>query len=108
MEGIQEFEKLVLWGREKRCHLTRVGYCQHGRRTFVIGVHDSSMEIVGTDTYNYDRQKAILRLTERCVNLSTEGLDIDEFITDDTNKEVWVIHIPKHRPKLPVYAHNKA
>ena len=57
----------------------------------MIGVHDSSLEIVGTDTYNYDRQKAILRLTERCVNLSTEGLDIEEFITDDTNKKVWVI-----------------
>ena len=74
----------------------------------VIGVHDTSLEIIGTDTYNYDRQKAILRLTERCVNLSTEGLDIEEFVTDDTNKKVWVIHIPKHRPKLPVYAHNKA
>ena len=74
----------------------------------VIGVHDSSLEIVGTDTYNYDRQKAILRLTERCVNLSTEGLDIDEFVTDDTNRKVWVIHIPKHLPKRPVFAHNKA
>lgn len=74
----------------------------------MIGVHDSSLEIVGTDTYNYDRQKAILRLTERCINLSTEGLDIEEFVTDDTNKKVWVVHIPKHRPKLPVYAHNKA
>ena len=74
----------------------------------VIGVHDKTLEIVGTDTYNYDRQKAILRLTERCVNLSTEGLDIDEFITDDTNRKVWVIHIPKHLPKRPVFAHNKA
>lgn len=74
----------------------------------VLGVHDKTLEIVGTDTYNYDRQKAILRLTERCVNLSTEGLDIEEFITDDTSKKVWIIHIPKHRPKLPVYAHNKA
>ena len=74
----------------------------------VIGVQDKTLEIVGTDTYNYDRQKAILRLTERCVNLSAEGLDIEEFITDDTNKKVWVIHIPKHQPKLPVYAHNKA
>ena len=74
----------------------------------VIGVHDRTLEIVGTDTYNYDRQKAILRLTERCVNLSTEGLDIDEFITDDTNRKVWVIHIPKHLPKRPVFAHNKA
>ena len=74
----------------------------------VIGVHDKTLEIVGTDTYNYDRQKAILRLTERCVNLSTEGLDIDEFVTDDTNRKVWVIHIPKHLPKRPVFAHNKA
>lgn len=51
----------------------------------VIGVQDQSLEIIGTDTYNYDRQKAILRLTERCVNLSAEGLDVEEFITDDTN-----------------------
>ena len=74
----------------------------------VIGVRDKTLEIVGTDTYSYDRQKAILRLTERCVNLSTEGLDIDEFITDDSNRKVWVIHIPKHLPKRPVFAHNKA
>lgn len=74
----------------------------------VIGVHDKTLDIFGTDTYNYDRQKAILRLTERCVNLSTEGLDIDEFVTDDTNRKVWVIHIPKHLPKRPVFAHNKA
>ena len=74
----------------------------------VIGVHDKTLKIVGTDTYNYDKQKAILRLTERCVNLSTEGLDIDEFVTDDTNRKVWVIHIPKHLPKRPVFAHNKA
>lgn len=74
----------------------------------VIGVHDKTLDIVGTDTYNYDRQKAILRLTERCVNLSTEGLDIDEFVTDDTNRKVWVIHIHKHLPKRPVFAHNKA
>ena len=74
----------------------------------VVGVEDETLKIVGTDTYNYDRQKAILRLTERCVNLSSEGLDIDEFVTEDTRKTVWVIHVPKHLPKRPVYAHNKA
>ena len=74
----------------------------------VVGVHDKTLEIVGTDTYNYDRQKAILRLTGRCANLSSEGLDVDEYITDDTQKTVWVIHIPKHLPKRPVYAHDKA
>ena len=74
----------------------------------VIGVHDKTLEIVGTDTYNYDRQKAILRLTDRCANLSSEGLDIIEYITSDTQKKVWVISIPKHLPKRPVYAHDKA
>jgi ATP-dependent DNA helicase RecG len=74
----------------------------------VIGVYDKTLEIVGTDTYNYDRQKAILRLTDRCANLSSEGLDIIEYVTSDTRKKVWVIRIPKHLPKLPVYAHDKA
>ena len=74
----------------------------------VVGVHDKTMEIVGTDTYNYDRQKAILRLTDRCANLSSEGLDIIEYITSDTQKKVWVIHIPKHLPKRPEYAHDRA
>ena len=74
----------------------------------VIGVHDKTLEIVGTDTNNYDRQKAILRLTDRCANLSSEGLDIIEYITSDTQRKVWVIRIPKHLPKLPVYAHDKA
>lgn len=74
----------------------------------VIGVHDKTLDIVGTDTYNYDRQKAILRLKDRCANLSSEGLDILEYITSDTQKKVWVIRIPKHLPKRPVYAHDKA
>ena len=74
----------------------------------VVGVYDKTLEIVGTDTYNYDRQKAILRLTDRCANLSSEGLDIIEYITSDTQKKVWVIRIPKHLPKRPVYAHDKA
>lgn len=74
----------------------------------IIGVRDKTLEVVGIDVYNYDRQSAILRLKERCVNLSTEGLFIEEYITDDTKKIVWVIYIPKHLPKRPVYAHNKA
>ncbi|MGM9695234.1 MAG: ATP-binding protein, partial [Alloprevotella sp.] len=53
-------------------------------------------------------QKARLRLTNLCANLPSEGLSIKEFITDDTHKKVWVIHVPKHMRRLPVYAHNKA
>lgn len=73
----------------------------------VIGVKDHSLDIVGTDTYNYDRQAATMRLVRECSNLPAEGLKIEEFITSDTNKKVWIINIPKHMPRLPVYAHKK-
>lgn len=74
----------------------------------VIGVEDDTLNIVGTDTYNYAPQQAVLRLTRLCANLSSDGLRIDEFVTNDTQKTVWVIHIPKHKAKLPVYAHSRA
>lgn len=73
----------------------------------VIGVVDHSLEIVGTNTYNYDRQTTTMRLVRECPNLPAEGLKIEEFVTSDTNKIVWVINIPKHMPRLPVYAHKK-
>jgi len=74
----------------------------------VVGVEDKTLKIVGTDTYNYDVQKARLRLIDQCTNLPSEGLHVEEFITDDTNKKVWVIQVPKHMKRQPVYAHNKA
>lgn len=73
----------------------------------IIGVKDHTLSIVGTDTYNYDRQAATMRLVRECTNLPTEGLKIEEFVTSDTNKTVWVINIPKHMSRLPVYAHKK-
>lgn len=73
----------------------------------VIGVKDHSLDIVGTDTYNYDRQSATMRLVRECSNLPAEGLKIEEFVTSDTDKKIWVINIPKHMPRLPVYAHKK-
>ena len=74
----------------------------------VIGVADKTLDIVGTETYNYDVQKARLRLTDQCANLPSEGLFVEEFITDDTHKTIWVIHVPKHMNRRPVYAHSKA
>lgn len=74
----------------------------------VVGVEDKTLEIVGTDTYNYDVEKARLRLISQCANLPSEGLLVEEHITDDTHKTVWVIHVPKHLLRRPVFAHNKA
>ena len=76
----------------------------------VIGVKDKTLDIVGTDLslFNLDTSSAVYRIKENCTNVSSEGLNIDEYITSDTNKVVWVIHIPKHLPRKPVYAHKKA
>lgn len=76
----------------------------------VIGVQDKTLEIVGTDLskFNLNAQSAVWKLLEHCTNLSSEGLSIDEYTTEDSHKTVWIIHIPKHLPCRPVYAHKKA
>lgn len=81
----------------------------------VIGVKDKTLEIVGTDISHLNfngqlanTQSATFKLTEQCTYLSSEGLHIEEFITEDTQKRVWIIHIPKHMPRRPVLAHKKA
>lgn len=76
----------------------------------VIGVQDKTLEIVGTDLskFNLNSQSAVWKLLEHCTNLSSEGLSIDEYVSEDSHKTVWIIHIPKHQPRRPVYAHRKA
>ena len=76
----------------------------------VIGVQDKTLEIVGTDMskFNMNAQSAVWKLLEHCTNLSSEGLSIDEYVTEDNHKTVWIIHIPKHQSRRPVYAHKKA
>lgn len=76
----------------------------------VIGVQDKTLKIVGTDLskFNLNAQSAVWKLLEHCTNLSSEGLSIDEYTTEDSHKTVWIIHIPKHLPRRPVYAHKKA
>lgn len=74
----------------------------------VIGVQDSTLNIVGiTDFHNYTFQSIKLKILNDCSNLSSENFEIQEYKTEDTNKSVWIFHIPKHQYHLPVYAHKK-
>ena len=60
----------------------------------VLGVEDKTLKIIGIQNFeNYTRQNATFRLTENCTNLPTEGLQILEYTTDDTQLTVWVICI---------------
>lgn len=72
----------------------------------VLGVADETLDIVGIqNTSDYTPENLPFRLVGNCPNLSSEGLKVEEIRTADTNKIVWIIHIPKHSPRLPVFAH---
>ena len=76
--------------------------------SLIMGVKDKTLEIIGIeDFYNYTIENIKKSLLETCANLSSEGLSVTEYTTEDNHKTVWVIDIPKHQPRLPVYAHKK-
>lgn len=73
----------------------------------VMGVNNH-FQIVGIqDFHDYIPDNLRLRVLGRCPNLDSEGFDIETFVTADTGKTVWLVRIPKHKPRLPVYAHDK-
>lgn len=75
----------------------------------IIGVKDTTLDITGISNFHtYNKESIKYRLSEECINLPTAGFSVDEFITTDTKKSVWVLNIPKHQLRLPVYAHKKA
>lgn len=77
--------------------------------TLVVGVKDQKLDIIGIqDFYNYTPENLKFRVLDLCTNLPSENFYVDEYITDDTKKTVWIIHIPKHQPRRVVIAHTKA
>lgn len=75
----------------------------------VIGIQDKTFDVVGIQDFgNYTIESAKAKIVEKCRNISSEELNIDELTAEDTGEKVWIITIPKHKSRLPVYAHNKA
>ena len=75
----------------------------------IVGVKDKTLEITGIEEFNnYTTQNIKLKIIEKCGNINSEKLKIEEYITTDTYKTVWIFHIPKHTPRLIVNAHSKA
>jgi len=74
----------------------------------VIGVEDSTLNIVGIQNFHdYTCENLPFRIRGNCTNLNSEGLEVEEHITFDTKKTVWVVHVPKHFARKPVVAHKK-
>jgi ATP-dependent DNA helicase RecG len=75
----------------------------------VIGAVDKTLLPVGIrDVADYTPENLPHRLLGNCVNLPSLGLLVDEHVATDSGARVWVVHVPRHTPRLPVYAHRKA
>lgn len=75
----------------------------------VIGVKDKTLDIAGIkDFHDYTPDNIRFRILGKCTNLDSEGLQIESLTSSDSGKTVWIIHVPRHKPRLPVYAHDKA
>jgi ATP-dependent DNA helicase RecG len=74
----------------------------------IIGIQDKTSNIVGIQDFaGYTIENIRFRINGNITNLNVDGFSVQEFITSDTNKLVWIFHIPKHQFRLPVYAHKK-
>lgn len=74
----------------------------------VMGVTDGVLNISGIrnfEGYTPDSLKA--RLVKECINLPSEGLYVSELEASDTHKKVWILTIPKHMTRRPVYVHGQ-
>lgn len=75
----------------------------------IIGVKDYLTAISGIiDKHIHTTENLPYNLIKQCTNLSDVFLHVEEFKSSDTNKIVWVLHIPKHQPRKPVLAHKIA
>ncbi|WP_426090519.1 ATP-binding protein [Flavobacterium sp. DSR3-2] len=76
--------------------------------SLVIGIQDQLHAIIGIQEFaGYTIENIRFRINGNITNLNVDKFSVQEFTTSDTNKVVWIFHIPKHQFRLPVYAHKK-
>lgn len=75
----------------------------------IIGIEDKTAKILGIEKFHdYTSENLPFRISGNCTNLNTENLLVEPLTTSDTEKTIWLLHVPKHNPRKPVFAHKKA
>ncbi len=75
----------------------------------MIGVKDGTLDITGIQDFaNYTPESLKAKLIQNCINLPSEGLFVTPLESSDSHKTVWILTIPKHQTRRPVYVHNQA
>lgn len=64
----------------------------------VIGIQDKTFDVVGIQDFgNYTIESAKAKIVEKCGNLPSEELNIDELTASDTGEIVGIVTIPKEK-----------
>jgi ATP-dependent DNA helicase RecG len=75
----------------------------------IVGVRDRTVEVIGIrDFADYTPENVIHRVLGKTPNLPSLDFRVEERRASDTGAVVWLVHVPRHAPRQPVYAHDKA
>ena len=75
----------------------------------VIGAQDKTLEVTGIQDFaDYTAENVVHRILGKTPGLPSMGLRIEELQASDTGAVIWLVHVPRHLPRQPVLAHDKA
>ena len=80
-----------------------------GGGCIVIGGQDKTLAVTGiADFADYTLENVIHRILGKTPGLPSVGLSVEALQASDTGVTVWLVHVPRHAPRQPVHAHDKA
>ena len=75
----------------------------------VIGAQDKTLAVTGIQDFaDYTLENVVHRILGKTPGLPSMGLRIEQLQASDTGAIVWLVHVPRHAPRQPVLAHDKA
>ena len=75
----------------------------------VIGVQDKTLAVTGIQDFaGYTVEDVVHRILGKTPGLPSVGLRVEALQASDTDATVWLVHVPRHAPRQPVQAHDKA
>jgi ATP-dependent DNA helicase RecG len=94
-------------GEDLRCYVSALANMDGG--CVVIGAADQTLAPTGIEEFgDYTPENLPHRLLGRCAGLPSLGLHVEALRAADTGAAVWIVHVPRHAPRKPVYAHDVA